>query len=54
MKTEEIMLNGKKIQLVKCLPEEEMQDEILINNNDDKTLDLSDEINKIKEINENE
>ena len=51
---EEVMLNGKKIELIKRLDDDEMQDEILIDNDSDKTTDLSNEINRIKEINENE
>lgn len=54
MIVEEVMLNGKKIELVKRLFDDEMEDEILINDDGDKTIDLSNEINKIKEINENE
>lgn len=55
MIVEEVMLNGKKIELIKRLDEEEMKDEILIDNyNNDKTIDLSNEINIIKEMNENE
>lgn len=54
MKSEEVMLNGKKIKLIKSLPDDEMKDEILINDDNDKTLDLSNEINKIKEMTDNE
>lgn len=53
MKTEEVNLNGKKIELVIRLSDDEMEDEILINDDSDKTIDLSNEINRIKEINEN-
>lgn len=55
MITEEVMLNGKKIKLIKSLPEDEMHDEILIinNKNIDKTLEIQEE-NKIEGISKNE
>ena len=54
MNVQEVTLNNKKIELVTRLSDDEMEDEILINNDNDKTVDLSNEITKIKENDENE
>lgn len=52
MKSEEVMLDGKKIKIITELEKDDMDDTILTEEDLDKTVELTDAINQINEAGE--